>query len=116
MLPELNIAYVRHAMERVNTMGNLRYELTKLVHEFEDEANAAFNLWTWLPSYREAQKNHGNYADQFRPTISDIMIEASIFISLKCEPTPEGLVRNEHFHCPCGEYHDGDDDETSHHS
>lgn len=79
-------------------------QLRSLVRDLDDADNAAFDLWTWLPSYRAAEKHHGDYACEFRPSNADVMIEASQVLGClkhgKPEPEPD---------CPCGEF-DGDDD------
>lgn len=81
----------------------MRNDIIRFVHELEMQNEAAFNLWTWLPSYKEAEKHHGDYACEFTPSVSDIIKEASMFIS-------DGLVANTGKHgdwysCPCGEDH-----------
>lgn len=69
-------------------------------------SEAAHDLWTWLPSYKEAQKYHGDYAINHMPSFATIMAEASIVLA-KVEvqyPLPDS--ENEgYFYCPCGEDH-----------
>ena len=33
--------------------------------QLSDEKSAAHDLWTWLPSYKVAERNHGDYASEF---------------------------------------------------
>jgi hypothetical protein len=41
------------------------------------ERDAAFYLWTWLPSRAAAERAHGDYASEHRPGNADIMREAA---------------------------------------
>jgi hypothetical protein len=85
---------------------SIRHEIQALARQFDAEDNAAFDLWSWLPSYKEAKKFHGEYVDQHEPSIADIMKEASIFFSHKMNPTPEQIKEaGEFYKCPCGENH-----------
>ena len=83
----------------------MRGQLIRFAKELEEENNAAFDLWTWLPSYKEAKNHHGDYADEFQPPMAEILKEASIYISVKCSPSEEQLKTIEFFKCPCGEDH-----------
>ena len=80
---------------------SLRMEIVRLAHELEKENNAAFDLWTWLPSHEKATKHHGDYASEFMPSIDEIMKEACDHLNRlkagvkKWPPTP----------CPCGNPH-----------
>jgi hypothetical protein len=85
----------------------LRDDIQRMAHEFAEEDNASFNLWTWLPSYAAAQKAHGDHASNFTPPIADVMKEACEFISHRLHPTPEERAEaGELYECPCGEPHD----------
>jgi len=55
-------------------------ELVNLGEELSKERDTAHDLWTWLPSYKVAEKNHGDYASEFAPTVADIMREAAMYI------------------------------------
>lgn len=55
--------------------------MISLGKQLDEMQNAAHDLWTWLPSYKVAQKNHGDYADNFTPSIKDIIVEASMFMA-----------------------------------
>jgi len=81
----------------------LRAEIQNLAHEFDAQDNAAFDLWTWLPSHREATKYHGDYASEFMPGIADIMIEASMVLCRMKNGNPviDGDPNVDHFQCPC---------------
>lgn len=86
----------------------LRSEIRELARRFDDEDNAAFDLWSWLPTHRRAQKDHGDYAHEYRPPLSIIMEEAAaVFAALRDGPlTPEAEARIlEEFPCQCGESH-----------
>lgn len=93
---------------------SLRDEIQRLAHDFDDQDNASHNLWTWLPSYREAQKHHGDYAGNLTPSIADVMREAITFIMHRLDPTPEQVEEaGEIYKCPCGEPHDIPDKEKT---
>lgn len=79
-----------------------KHQIIKLAKEFENELNAGFDLWTWLPSYRAARQAHGDSCIDMMPKISDIIKEAAEFISHKLNPSPEQLA-NYLYCCPCGE-------------
>jgi hypothetical protein len=85
-----------------------------LGHELADQRDKAHDLWTWLPSYKVAERHHNDYASEFAPTVADTLTEASLFLAymrdvnkdvskVPREFTPEEL---EWFtKCPCGEDH-----------
>lgn len=80
--------------------------ISDLARQFENEDNAGFDLWTHLPSYKEAQKFHGDYASEYRPTTADLLIEATMYISHGANPNEEQIARaGEMYLCPCGEDH-----------
>lgn len=60
---------------------SLRDDIIQLGHDLAEEQNMAYQLWTWLPSYKEAQKLHGDYASNFIPSIYDIMEEAATVLA-----------------------------------
>lgn len=87
--------------------------LRDLVRRLDADDNAAYELWTWLPSYKVAQKHHGDYASNHQPPAADVMREAAMVFALQARPdsvTP--AEQAEWFEqCPCGESHteDGED-------
>ena len=56
----------------------MRAMIRSLAREFDAEDNAAADLWTWLPSHASAVKHWGDYASEFRPSLSDLMAEAAL--------------------------------------
>lgn len=78
----------------------LRDDIQQLAHEFAEEANESFSLWTWLPSYLAAEKKHGDHATEYRPDPASVMAEASAVIAF-CGRGSEIPV--EFLTCPCGE-------------
>lgn len=83
------------------TKGSIR-ELARI---FDAEDEAAFNLWTYLPSHRRAQRCHGDYADAHRPTLTEILCEARLLIAFNCKVTTDMLEDELGTECPCGEDH-----------
>jgi len=82
-----------------------RYDIINLGKEFADENDAAFDLWTWLPSHEVTKKHHNDYADEFRPSIKDIMYEASMYMSSIKYGKNE--IHDDWFNrCCCGESHE----------
>lgn len=80
--------------------------MAEMVHQDEMESEASQELWTWLPSYKEAEKHHGDYASEFRPSVGDIMKEATFFISHNLNPTEEQIKEaGEFYQCPCDREH-----------
>jgi hypothetical protein len=55
-------------------------ELVNLGNELSEEREKAHDLWTWLPSYKVAEKNHGDYASEHCPSPKDVMVEAAMYI------------------------------------
>jgi len=85
----------------------LRDEFIRLGNQLAEERDAAFSLWTWLPSYKEAEKHHGDYAGEHMPSVADIIKEASMFIAHGLNPTDEQRKEaGEWYQCPCGEPHE----------
>ena len=61
-------------------MSSIVDKLIRFGEELTEMKSSAYDLWTWLPSHREAKKHHGDYACEFTPPIQTVMIEASIYI------------------------------------
>lgn len=75
-------------------------QLEALVQEYTRNQDSAFDLWTWLPSYRGAEKAHGDYGSSHQPSVAQILQEAcNVFASQQYpdsnDPPPEV--------CPCQE-------------
>lgn len=60
---------------------NLSDEIVRWAGELSAQSNAAYDLWTWLPSYRVATTHHGDRASAFRPPISEVMSEAAMYFA-----------------------------------
>lgn len=84
---------------------NLRDALIMFGDELAKEKDAAFDLWSWLPSRQAAEVAHGDYASSYCPSVRDIMTEAATFIGHRMAPTPEQLASEELYQCPCGVDH-----------
>lgn len=82
--------------------------IISLGHELSEQQNKAFDLWTWLPSYKAAQAAHGDYASEYTPSVSDVLTEAAIYMAHGMNPTDEQRAEAGDFYkCPCGEDHAG---------
>lgn len=78
----------------------IRDDIIRFGRELERERNAAYDMWTWLPSYRAAHKAHGQYAVEHQPPMDDLIKEASMCFSLiggYIQGSPGDLM------CPCGD-------------
>ena len=64
-------------------MPDIRDLMITLGQQLSDESNQAYNLWTWLPSYRAAQEQFGDVAANYTPSVSDIILEATLFLAYK---------------------------------
>jgi hypothetical protein len=84
-------------------MSKLRDEIRRLGHEFEQESAAAFELWTWLPSHKAAEKSHGDYASEHTPSPANVMREAAIYMAELKGHAPDEVEVEEWYGCPCGE-------------
>jgi hypothetical protein len=81
--------------------------IIRLGRELSEQDNAAFDLWTHLPSHKAADEHHGDYAAEYRPSVTNVLREAAIFISHKLDPTPEQIKEaGDYYSCPCGENHE----------
>lgn len=85
---------------------SLRSEIQRLASQFADEDEAAFTLWSWLPSHAAAEKHHGDYASEHRPSAADIMREAAKVLAEKAGYPPTDAERAEWFARRCGEAHE----------
>lgn len=85
---------------------NPKETLISLGLELSEEQNRALDLWAWLPSYKAAQAGHGDESDTVMPCVSDILTEATLYISHHLNPTPEQIEEaGDYYKCPCGEDH-----------
>jgi hypothetical protein len=92
-----------------------RGEMASLLRNLDAEDNAAFDLWTWLPSYKDTQAHHGDYTSEHKPSNADILREAALVFSLK-KYTEQAEIdswwaRNKaeadsFFKCQCGKEHE----------
>ncbi|HDV5593907.1 TPA: hypothetical protein RI785_002642 [Vibrio cholerae] len=61
-----------------------------------------------MPSYKAdaAVAAHGDYSVEYKPSISDIIIEAAMFLSDKMEVEPDMTPDKAGWcSCPCGQEH-----------
>lgn len=83
---------------------SLRDDIMRLAHEMECESNAAFDLWTWLPSHKAAKACHGDYASEHQPDPANVMKEAAMCMALFAGYSSRSAAESkEWFSCPCGE-------------
>lgn len=84
-----------------------RQAIIDLGVELAEQEDRSYDLWTRLPSYKAAQQAHGDFATEHRPSVTDVMFEATLFIAHGLQPTPEQIeAAGEHYRCPCGEDHE----------
>lgn len=69
-------------------MSDFRSDFIRLGEQLSQERNAAYDLWTWLPSYKHAQAAFGDYASEHMPSVHDVMLEAATFFAHGMLPTP----------------------------
>lgn len=82
-------------------------DLREFVRRLDDEDSAAHDLWTWLPSCKVAEKHHGDYACEHRPTNADLMREAAMLIAEMRGFKHTDEEKTEWFEqCPCGGRHE----------
>lgn len=78
-----------------------------LLSRLDGEAEAAHDLWTWLPSRKVAERFHGDYACEVQPTVADVMREAALVMAEAAGSRLDPAERAEFLEkCPCGEGHD----------
>ena len=88
-------------------MNSARSLIISLGNELSEQQNRAFELWTWLPSHKAAKDAHGDYADEFTPSVSDVITEAAFYLSHGMNPTEEQKVQaGDFYRCPCGDLHE----------
>jgi hypothetical protein len=79
-------------------------EIIRLGHQLDEERNAAYELWSWLPSRTVAERHHGDYYANFTPSVSDILKEAAMVMAENAGHETSEQDRKEWFEkCPCGE-------------
>lgn len=77
-------------------------DLLNFANSLEKNRDAASDLWSWLPSYRKAKDCMGDYCFKVMPSIADIMIEATIYISsIKKNISDDFTIADPYFQCPC---------------
>lgn len=94
----------------MSTRSKFVSELIDLGRQLSEEQDAAFQLWTWLPSHKVAEKNHNDYASEFTPNPKDVMTEAAMYFGhLKHPEIPLTPEEKDWFErCSCGEDHVGE--------
>ena len=85
-----------------------RQDLIEFARQLSEEDEAASDLWSWLPSHAVAQKHHGDYALEHRPSNRDVMIETAMYLGHLKHPDVELTAEEKEWfeHCPCGESHE----------
>lgn len=76
-------------------------DIIRFAAELQQNNDASFDLWTWLPSYKKAEECLGDYYSDVQPSIHDVMREATTYIGHKCNPTQEQLDKEYEYQCPC---------------
>ncbi len=84
-----------------------KFDLLNLAKQLQIEEDIVSDLWTWLPSFREAQKYHGDHYHNYKPKLDNIVLEACLIFSVL---NGHGLNSEEYsiFNCPCTENHPRD--------
>jgi len=85
-----------------------RQDLIHFARQLSEEDDAASDLWSWLPSHAVAQKHHGDYASEHRPSNKDVMTEAALYLARLTRPgEPLTAEEKDWFEtCPCDESHE----------
>lgn len=78
----------------------LRDDIQELAHQLAEESNDSYDLWTWLPSHMAAEKGHGDYGLNHRPSPAGVMREAACVMSALGRGNG---IAEEFLSCPCGE-------------
>ena len=80
----------------------IKDEIIRLGRQLGQENEAAFNLWTWLPTHGIAKVFHGDYATEFTPSNEDVMKEACMVMSELCGYDHNRRERADWLEtCPC---------------
>lgn len=85
---------------------SLKNDIIRFAKELEEVNNASFDLWTWLPSRKMAEKAHGDYADEYQPELPNLLKETTMVLSLLSNKQFEKLEEESYrswFGCPCEE-------------
>lgn len=84
---------------------SLQTQIMQMASELQAQEDAAWDLWTWLPSYQQALAGHGEHAaHEYRPQISDLLREATRYIADGCVPDLDNDYQGRYC-CTCGEIH-----------
>ena len=82
-------------------------EIRQLARRFDQEGEAAYDLWSWLPSKEITEKYHGDYHSEFCPEPAYVMREACIVFCSQQFPKlakqDEGDWKEYCGRCCCGE-------------
>lgn len=70
--------------------------ICELARTIEAENNAAYDLWSWLPSRKAAERDHGDYADEAMPSTADVMKEAAMVFGCMCFPPDSNFTAEQH--------------------
>lgn len=90
-------------------MGFNLNDLARIGKEIDGINEAAFSLWSWLPSRAEAEKHHGDCADEKNPGPEAVMREMCQVLGIQEYPNTvhsriEADKAIEWFSCPCREH------------
>lgn len=69
---------------------NIRDEIIRLGEMLSKEQNATYDLWTWLPSYKELDYN-GDVFSEETPSVEEIIREACDYICWLHDPNTPSL-------------------------
>lgn len=89
-------------------MSNIQ-TIIDLGAELDRQRNAAFDLWSWLPSYKVAIKWHGDIASEYMPSIENILYEACIVMAQHKGHKLSKEDRKFLAQCPCGDNHQAEE-------
>lgn len=97
------------------TLRKVMNEIASLGQEISNVQNAAFDIWTWLPSCAVARQHHGDYYAEFAPSLHDLLTEANLYIQhLRNPETPLTEEQKYWFEdCSCGEPHETAEESTN---
>ena len=63
-----------------------KLDLIRLGEQLAQEQAAALDLWSWLPSYKIAERYHGAHALEHCPNNADVMVEAAMYFGYLKHP------------------------------